>query len=881
MLSHVPSFFSRSSASILPTTHQDIAEARSESGSEDEWNGEPPVAMDGEDVFDLAAAGGRTGKEFEARAADWRAKGEIPGGRRQAARQNLLGTVTLSSIEPTSPKMPGYLGSMKSSPSMPALTIPSSRERATSPLGQNSHLPSRSPIASFAAAIGTTTASARPQTVPPPRLQVSTPTSTPRPASTGPISAPTPGTVGATAGSRALSAFLEAKRGQNLLPEDIEVIESLTRNMKAESLNGSPPRAPPVEHVATGGWSAGTFTPRTTRPLPSSASSVVATPSRPSHNLAETPGSVFSLGRAPALPTPNARVTYLGPGMSPRRMLKKPRGSLKPLSLGTEDEGAALKKRRVERVINGGVSQEDIPPVPSLPDGVLNNSVSTPNLSSSLNKEKRQVISVAVPVRPTPFNTPNRSTSSRPDPVSVGKKRAADIMKELIEAEIGPLEEGPTSDKRDFMIINPYDAGTPASSASSTPKPNGQISSPRKSLLRSSIKGKGKEAMRGAAAKLAEHNTPRRKLTVLEIIQGKRPWGEPSSHADAPTPPRRHQVEASSEERDEMEVDLDTEALSPAPTPKEPTPEPAAVQKTFARIPDPEPIQPFKVPELTLASQPIPSFQSSSSFSQTFESPTQNAALAAAKPAPKPTFTLSSPAVPQAADEDAAPFDFSGRATKTANKPKGAQALFLSAKDAALAVDKVALPFYTFTVELPSSEDDAHANAKAEAAKRSSPSYTFNLDDSAMLASTPQSKSASSAPATTWTCSLCMLQNPVTATEKCTICEAPKPKPASAPAPAATWTCSLCMLQNPASATEKCTICEAPKSKPVSNKATSATPKSAPMFSSPLATQPPVTASSSVSSSPAPGAQWRCGLCGLLNPDSAKVKCTICENPRG
>lgn len=83
-----------------------------------------------------------------------------------------------------------------------------------------------------------------------------------------------------------------------------------------------------------------------------------------------------------------------------------------------------------------------------------------------------------------------------------------------------------------------------------------------------------------------------------------------------------------------------------------------------------------------------------------------------------------------------------------------------------------------------------------------------------------------------WTCNTCMLKNPDSAKEKCQVCEArrPAPKPAgsggfvfgaSAPAPAPAkssaasdsgggpWTCSLCMLQNPDSAKEKCTICEA------------------------------------------------------------------------
>lgn len=45
--------------------------------------------MDGQDVFSLAAAGGREGPEFEDRAASWRAQGEKAGGRRDMARRAL------------------------------------------------------------------------------------------------------------------------------------------------------------------------------------------------------------------------------------------------------------------------------------------------------------------------------------------------------------------------------------------------------------------------------------------------------------------------------------------------------------------------------------------------------------------------------------------------------------------------------------------------------------------------------------------------------------------------------------------------------------------------------------------------------------------------
>lgn len=89
------------------------------------------------------------------------------------------------------------------------------------------------------------------------------------------------------------------------------------------------------------------------------------------------------------------------------------------------------------------------------------------------------------------------------------------------------------------------------------------------------------------------------------------------------------------------------------------------------------------------------------------------------------------------------------------------------------------------------------------------------------------SKSAVKVPPTqhvgTWQCDTCMLSNPDSAKLKCTVCDAARPGAASAPAPTGfdwsaaglkapgsstdTWTCSLCMLKVPASAT-KCTVCD-------------------------------------------------------------------------
>lgn len=89
LVSYITHPFARSpSTQGLPITNQDI-DQKSESGSEDGWNGEPSQQMAEADVFDLAEAAGRDGPELEDRADKWRARGEIAGGRRDTARRNL------------------------------------------------------------------------------------------------------------------------------------------------------------------------------------------------------------------------------------------------------------------------------------------------------------------------------------------------------------------------------------------------------------------------------------------------------------------------------------------------------------------------------------------------------------------------------------------------------------------------------------------------------------------------------------------------------------------------------------------------------------------------------------------------------------------------
>ncbi|KAH8093783.1 hypothetical protein BXZ70DRAFT_897202 [Cristinia sonorae] len=183
-------------------------------------------------------------------------------------------------------------------------------------------------------------------------------------------------------------------------------------------------------------------------------------------------------------------------------------------------------------------------------------------------------------------------------------------------------------------------------------------------------------------------------------------------------------------------------------------------------------------------------------------------------------------------------------------------------RDAANAQPITSLPSFDFSLA-------ARSVYKASATS----SLGFNFAAAGM-------KTAAITSGETWECSLCMLKNPASAKEKCTVCDAPrrdKPAPASGSfnwtsagvkpptSSADQWQCSTCMLQNPASAAEKCNICDAPKPRPAPAAAKGGFNWAAAGLAKPKA---------------ANGANWTCGTCGLSNPASAVEKCTICDTSR-
>jgi rubrerythrin len=185
---------------------------------------------------------------------------------------------------------------------------------------------------------------------------------------------------------------------------------------------------------------------------------------------------------------------------------------------------------------------------------------------------------------------------------------------------------------------------------------------------------------------------------------------------------------------------------------------------------------------------------------------------------------------------------------------------------AAMAVPIDKLPKFTFP-------DDCNIHVKAtssiitEPAPSQKPASSF---DWAAAGIRPPSASEQ------WACSTCGLNNPATATEKCTICDAPAPgaaaskpaqkgfdwgaagmKPTSA---SGKWTCTTCGLNNPAAVTDKCTICDAPAASKPAQK----------VFDWGAAGMKLPSDS---------GSGWTCNLCGLKNPGTQKTKCSVCEAP--
>lgn len=666
-------------------------------------------------------------------------------------------------------------------------------------------------------------------------------------------------------------------------------METLLRNARADT----------IATQKTGGWSGALATPQQTSAYRAATPSSVA-------------GSSFSIGSAAPVNRSTHRVKYLGPGMSPRRF--KPTATTRTMSSLFDD---APGKKRKTATPDIEIEQDDAA------SSTLSTSQSTPNLAAARKAaefNQRAALSVAHGShrRPSPLTqSVVASPDGPPTPSDIARKRMNDIIQDVLDNEITPNEEKPK------QVFNPYE---------DVALPSGKHFTPYASLRKSSSSNnvslrRSMAASRGAAARLDSErmkaSTSGRPLSTLEMINRGRPSA--SSSASTPAPPAKKQKKPDSEP---IVID-DDEDETPAPTPK-PTAVSSAASSTPSRktpaavtLEEPEPVKAFASPSLSMSTidsaSPAPKPVSTPSFPSTADS-----IVAASKPTPAPAFSTQplglGPPPPQA------PAATPSKAAPAPSKVGTEDAIYLSAKDSALSVDKHALPFFTFTLSpLGSQPSDSAKAAAMRVPIDKLEKFTFAVQNSALPASyfspptaesstvppAPSVPSSSTftipkkdAPSGQWTCGLCQLQNPASATEKCTICEAPKPgAKAAAPAPAPTmppaapatggfnfagsgfkppasasgaWTCDTCMLQNTASDTEKCSVCEAPKP--------GAAPKAAAPPAVPSLPAAPTGGFNFAGAGIKPPAkssgEWDCDTCMLKNPASATEKCTVCEAPR-
>jgi rubrerythrin len=187
------------------------------------------------------------------------------------------------------------------------------------------------------------------------------------------------------------------------------------------------------------------------------------------------------------------------------------------------------------------------------------------------------------------------------------------------------------------------------------------------------------------------------------------------------------------------------------------------------------------------------------------------------------------------------------------------------------------LPTFSF---LGQQQEDKSSNAEASGSKQSAAPGSSALGGDATAKNAP-------APASTWKCDLCGLQSK--GTDKCDICDAPKPKNAMAttsgstsgftgwgstakPPPATpsdgAWKCDLCGLMSKAGSL-KCDVCEAPKPGAVPAATTASTGFTG--WGAGVTIKKPKVAEQE-------GA-WTCGTCGCVSSPGS-VKCDVCETPK-
>ncbi|KAJ7850052.1 hypothetical protein B0H14DRAFT_2764581 [Mycena olivaceomarginata] len=237
--------------------------------------------------------------------------------------------------------------------------------------------------------------------------------------------------------------------------------------------------------------------------------------------------------------------------------------------------------------------------------------------------------------------------------------------------------------------------------------------------------------------------------------------------------------------------------LGPKPLATAPK-EPSKLRYSFQPPPTPSPVADKPAEKKTLFPMDPPPLPSSKNVFQPFAAATSSASASTVSRTQDPKGTaraLAFSALPS--------YVFS----VLTNTPSTSDA-HTKARDAARRLDKSTLPVFDF-------EAPASASVKGKE-KEKAPVQGFNW---AAAGAAPPKPAASAAGA--WTCGTCMLSNGPEVTEKCAVCEAPRPDaPKAAPAvkgfdwgaagakpkaagAAGAWTCGTCMLSNGPEVTEK------------------------------------------------------------------------------
>ena len=198
-------------------------------------------------------------------------------------------------------------------------------------------------------------------------------------------------------------------------------------------------------------------------------------------------------------------------------------------------------------------------------------------------------------------------------------------------------------------------------------------------------------------------------------------------------------------------------------------------------------------------------------------------------PAPSPSAVLFDlPPAPKPA-----PAPLPGTVAAVASNPISAATPAGNVRQVAIAMAVIDLPTYNFPSTSSGIFGPAQIAAKAKAVT-SLPPFDFSAPTEAPTATSAGFNWAAagmkvpSAPSGGgWKCDTCMCYNPADATAKCNVCETPRTGTApeipavksfdwnaaglKAPVANGNWTCSLCSLSNPASATSKCLTCDQPR----------------------------------------------------------------------